>query len=656
MNLRPLFCAAALTAVLLASARPALAEDTSDHRWEPLGPYGGELNALAVAPSNPRVLYAGTRTGRIYRSTSSGASWRDVTGGFPLNRPVDDIEVDPRNPARAYAVVCDPEYYDKPAVGGLWATVDGGQSWDLVESLGQCQVNDIAIDPRNPSKILAGTVFGFYESTNGGTTWRQRGGNPRLGNVTTVKFDPQTAGAVYAIDYDDGFLRSTNGGSTWTVRNNGLIDQQRLNGLSISVAGPKTLFVHFSSFHWGPIYRSLDGGLTWSSASRGLPPGPPGGSLYVTDIAAAAAPQRFYASTYSGLFVSVNQGRTWQAAASPLRQPRRLAVPGGGEVMYAADAEGLLKSVDRGLTWVEINRGLSPLWTDSMIVAPSSEDVLYLSSARHSVDGGVTWSRNGGGIQVLAVHPQRPRVALGATLGSVWRTLDAGATWLKISSLGCLVPQTLVIDPETPTNVYLTSDAPIECGGAPPCASLRSSDGGVTWSCMQDLPQRIGTLKIAPSQPSTLYAIGGYPVQQLLKTVNGGISWQVVKDLGSAFLFGISVSPDDPDRLYATLDRVTSTSSDGGATWSPLAGLPSEAVVVPSSEPSVLYSYAYEYVGGERLILSRSLDDGASWSPVSQTGLPTGAFTRIQRLIVSPIDSSTLFAATQAGTYRFRGE
>ncbi len=654
MSVRPLLCAAASIAALLVSTQPALA-DGSEHRWEPLGPYGAEMSALAVAPSNARVLYAGTWTGRVYRSVNSGASWRDVTGGFPLHRPVNDIEVDPRNPAKAYAVVCDPEYHDKPAVGGLWATADGGQSWDLVESLGQCQVNDVAIDPRNPLKILAGTVRGFYQSTNGGTTWRQMGVNAGLENVTTVKFDPQTAGAVYAIDYDAGFARSTNGGTSWTVRNNGLIDQQRLNGLSISVAGPKTLFVHFSSFHWGPIYRSLDGGLTWSSASRGLPPGPPGGSLYVTDIVAAAAPQRFYASTYSGLFVSANQGKTWQAVPTPLRQPRRLAIPGGGQVMYVGDAQGLLKSVDRGLTWVEINRGLPPLQTDSLIVAPSSEDVLYLSSERHSVDAGVTWSRDGDA-HVMAVHPSRPRVALGAVAGGVGRSRDAGATWLKISSLGCLVPQSIEIDPETPTNVYLTADAPIECGGAPPCASLRSSDGGVTWSCMGDLPQRIGTLKIAPSQPSTLYAIGGYPVQQIFKTVNGGISWQAVKDLNGIFVFGLSVSPDDPDRLYATLDRVTSTSTDGGATWSPLAGLPSEAVVVPSSEPSVLYAYAYEYVGGERLILSKSLDAGASWSPVSLTGLPSGPGTRIQRLVVSPVDPSTLFAATQAGIYRLRAE
>lgn len=641
---RPLFPAAASVALLLASVGPAL---SLDGRWESLGPYGAEITALAAAPSNARVLYAGTNLGKIYRSGNAGASWTEVTGDFPLNLPVDDLEIDPRNPAKAYAVVCSPEYYDRPAVGGLFKTVNGGQSWDFVESLGQCQVNDVAIDPRNPQKILAATVFGLYQSTNGGTTWRQQGGNPRLDNVTNLTFDPLTPGVVYAIDYELGFLRSTNGGSTWTVRNTGLppAGYRQFTGLTVSAGGPKTLFLHLLGFNFPPVYRSLDGGLTWAPASRGLPRG------YIYDMVAAPAPQRFYAANQNGLFVSANQGKTWQAMNTPLLAPRRLAVSSSGGAIYAADSLGLQKSVDGGAKWVDANRGLPPLWVNTLFVAPSSENVLY-AMGMHSLNGGAQWVRNGGSAPILAVHPSQPRVVFAAGEGSLWKSRDAGTTWMELADLGCLVPNRLVIDPRTPSNLYAIT-APFGCPSIPPCRNLRSVDSGATWSCMEDLPEYVSALAIAPSASSTLYAVGS-PNQRIFKTIDGGISWQAVHDLGGVFVAGLAVSPEDPDQLWATLSYAPSWSTDGGVTWSPTPGLARDFVVVPApSNASVLYAYAE--LNYERIVL-RSTDAGTTWFPVSQEGLPTGPTARFQRLSVSPSDPETLFAATQVGLYRLRGE
>ncbi len=650
MTSRPFLCSAVLAFLLLAAAAPG---HSQEGRWELLGPFGTEMSALTVAPSNSRVLYAGTRDGKVYRSANAGASWRDVTGDFPPGRPVDDLEVDPRNPAKAYAVVCDPEYYDKPAVGGLFRTVNAGQSWELLDSLDQCQVNDVAINPRNPAKIVAGTVFGLYQSTNGGTSWRAHAGNPRWSNVTTVRFDPLTPGTVYAIDSEAGFVRSTNGGAAWTVRNSGLPDQRPpLIGLTVSTGGPRTLFLQTLSLHDAPLYRSLDGGLSWSPAARGL------GGRMVNDMAAGASPSRIYAATQDGLFISVNQGRNWQAAATPLRFPKLLAVPAGGAVIHAADAQGLLKSTNRGLTWEETNRGLPPLWVDGLTIAPANDDVLYASVGMHSLDGGATWSRDGNAAQVLAVHPQFPRVALGSGEGGIWKTRDAAATWRKLATLECLTIRNIVIDPQTPANLYALGDFRIGCAPTPVCGNLKSTDEGVSWSCMEDLPQNVSAFRIAPSQPSTLYAFGGHPFQQIFKTVNGGLSWEVVNDLGQTFASGLSVSSEDPDTLYAVVDRVLSRSTDGGVTWSPLTGLPAGPdfnVVLAPSDASVLYAHS-DGTGFGRF-LYRSTDAGASWAPLSQDGLPSGgAFQLLQGLRVSPTDPEILFAVTQGGIYRLQGE
>jgi photosystem II stability/assembly factor-like uncharacterized protein len=609
------------------------------------------MSALTVAPSNSRVLYAGTRNGKVYRSANAGASWRDVTGDFPLGRPVDDLEVDPRNPARAYAIVCDPEYYDKPAVGGLFRTVDAGQSWELLDSLDQCQVNDVAIDPRNPAKIVAGTVFGLYQSSNGGTSWRAHAGSPRWSNVTTVRFDPSAPGTLYAIDSEAGFVRSTNGGAAWTVRSSGLPEPRPpLTGLTVSTSGPRTLFLHILGLQDAPLYRSLNGGLTWSPAARGL------GGRTVNDMAAGASPPRFYAATFDGLFISTNQGRSWQAAATPLRFPNLLAVPAGGAVIHAADAQGLLKSTNRGLTWEETNRGLPPLRVDGLTIAPANDDILYANVGMHSLDGGATWSRDGNAAQVLTVHPRFPRVALGSSEGAIWKTRDAAATWRKLAALECRTIRNIVIDPQTPGNLYALGESLIGCG--PVCNSLRSADEGVSWSCMQDLPQNVSGFGIAPSQPSTLYAFGGYPFQQIFKTVDGGLSWQMVKDLGQSFASGLSVSFEDPDTLYAVLDHVPSRSTDGGVTWSPLAGLPAGPdfnVVLAPSDASVLYAHSDGTSFGR--LLFRSTDAGASWAPLSQDGLQSGgAYQMLRGLRVSATDPEILFAITETGIYRFQGE
>src|SRR5688572_2458243 len=101
---RPLACAMALTLLVLTSglAGPAQA---AEGRWESVGPFGGHISALAVAPSDRRILYAGTAEGLLFRSADAGTSWTSVTGDFP-DAGVSDLVVDPGDPSTAYAAVC----------------------------------------------------------------------------------------------------------------------------------------------------------------------------------------------------------------------------------------------------------------------------------------------------------------------------------------------------------------------------------------------------------------------------------------------------------------------------------------------------------------------------------------------------------------------
>jgi photosystem II stability/assembly factor-like uncharacterized protein len=293
----------------------------------------------------------------------------------------------------------------------------------------------------------------------------------------------------------------------------------------------------------------------------------------------------------------------------------------------------------------------------SVTVAPSDEEVLYSDLGMHSLDGGETWARDGSAASVLAVHPELPRTALGFGPGAIWRTPNASATWRRLGTVDeCVVINRMVIDPQTPTNVYALGSFSIGCAPLPVCASLRSTDGGRSWSCMGDLPEHVHSFVIAPSQPSTLYAYAGYgyPFPKLFKTLDGGQSWQPHgADLGGASLTGLAVSPEDPDLLYAVRDRVSVRSTDGAATWVPVSGLPAGqdfVIVFAPSDAAVRYAVTSGTAAG--LLIYQSTDAGASWALLSNEGLPTGTIFSLQ---VSPTDPRTLFAGVNGGMYRVRG-
>lgn len=109
-------------------AGPAPAEEG---RWESIGPDGGPISALAVAPGARRTVYAGTDGGRLFRSMDAGATWTELRDLRPS--PIADLEVDPRDPSTVYAASCTPSSFED--LGGLFKSVDGGATWDRLEGL-----------------------------------------------------------------------------------------------------------------------------------------------------------------------------------------------------------------------------------------------------------------------------------------------------------------------------------------------------------------------------------------------------------------------------------------------------------------------------------------------------------------------------------------
>jgi len=422
--------------------------DDGGRTWMIAGLEGQSVRALAMAPSNPDTLVAGTLDG-VYRSMDGGGTWGRIS---PENheelRNFDSLAIDPLNPDIIYAGT-----YHLP-----WKTLNGGRLWSTIHEgmLDDSDVMSILIDRTNPRRLYASACSGIYRSDNAGTMWRKIQGIPFSARRTHVirqhPIDPQV---VYA-GTTEGLWKSTDGGDTWrrmTPRD------WVVNALEISpdlqdrlVMGTERLGVMVSDdgaaafraandgfYHRQIIALALDrtrpgrvmavlanapdsalstddGGLNWSPLAPGLENAKLLG-VYGTPAGEdeANAPAGWLAALEKGGLMRYDRARdrwlragTWEPpahvdysdspqpkrgqrrsqAAKP-RGPRPLDVPVHDmaftrDEWFAATPSGLLASHDRGATWKPMPLGPVVLPVRSVRVSPDGKN-LWLVSLRGMV-------------------------------------------------------------------------------------------------------------------------------------------------------------------------------------------------------------------------------------------------------------------------------
>lgn len=227
--------------------------------------------ALIFAPSDPATVYAGSagyysagsfdtnQTGRgIYVSRDHGRTWSPANDSLSQDTFVNALAVDPYNPDLVYAAT---------ANRGLLKTTDGGQSWHRVQGgLPEDMASAVAINPGDPNVIFAGfDRKSLYISADGGATWAPSvRGMTAEGSLSAIVFDPaDPRNTVYASDLTSGVYRSTDGGKTWQRINTGLTVRS-INALAISTDGQH-------------LYAASEGGGVFRLDLTGEPPTPASG-------------------------------------------------------------------------------------------------------------------------------------------------------------------------------------------------------------------------------------------------------------------------------------------------------------------------------------------------------------------------------------------
>jgi len=361
-------------------------------------PDGAVVVVLAAAPSDPKRVYAGLLNDRtVYRTTNGGASWQRAALLPPAppsagNRDrVTSLAVSPSSPGTVWAGTL---------LTGLFRTADSGAHWTAAGLPPQVtSVPAVAIAPSSPRTVYAGVMAlgadlgGVFASADSGASWIRRNQGLDGLDAHAVAVPPDSPAVIYAGLVDQGLFRSANLGKRWA---RATLPGAPANGIplvdvEIAPSSPSTVYALALSWLW----RSTDAGASWTEAYT-FPTGPDLRLLRVDP----ADPFRLLGSGQSSitspgnlLLRSANGGDTWAAAPTPDLECeiRDLQfAPSSPTTLYVAGAKSnddvnfckftrasLFRSTDRGATWTEADLGLAAPSVTTLAVDPLNPRLVY---------------------------------------------------------------------------------------------------------------------------------------------------------------------------------------------------------------------------------------------------------------------------------------
>jgi len=451
--------------------------------------------AVAIHPTNPNIVLAGTSGGGLYRSTDGGNSWTLVS-----NRLEDDtfysVAFAPSNPSIAYAG------------GDLWVyrSTDSGATWANADSsFPTVYIEGLAIHPNQPDTVLVGANFfpwgGVYKRTSSTASFALKASGMDDTFVLRIEQDPNNSSVLYAATWGGGAFISTNGGNTWSLLGGVpyIYDIEATRGPTCTIIYAATFYSDYGvlkryidgsspwvqvswgydsdiSFDiesldgystnllaataWGVQY-SADGGQSWTTAN-GL-----NGGVVLKLAVSPTASSNVLAATYGGgVWRSTNSGQSWSESSNGLPSSGGysyvydVAFAPNGTTAYAA-TYGVYKSTNSGQSWSTAYTGANDWFraldvaSDGTVVAGSSTKGVYFG-----LSNGTSWMQRNTGLtelRIRAVKALRNVSPLTAMAGTNGRS-----GWLYTLQLGAYLPLVLRSYPPLVTRtvtLYSVADA-----------------------------------------------------------------------------------------------------------------------------------------------------------------------------------------------------
>ena len=609
--------------------------------------FGGTIGGIAVAPSNPDVVYVGggeyalrgnvSHGEGVWKSTDAGKTWTSL--GLKLTRQISRVLVHPTNPDIVYIAAQGNVWAPTPE-RGIYRSRDGGRNWAKVlfrnDSTG---ASDLAFDPANPNVLYAafwqagrtpwmlnsgGAGSGVFKSTDGGDTWRDISHNPGMpagifGNIglTVSAANPNLVFAIIEAD-SGGVYRSSDGGATWQRTNADRSLRQRAWYYSKIHADPQdTNVVYVNNVNFN---KSTDGGKTFRPV-RGIPHGD-SHDFWI----APNDNKRMIESDDGGASVSTDGGRTWSEEDFATAQFYHVIATNHFpyQICGAQQDNSTLCGPSRKAGGIDVRDWVEAGGGESGYIAsrPDDPDVVYAGSygallTRKDLRTGLTrninpWPDNPMGHSAIdlkyrfqwtfpiVLSPHNPNV-LYATSNYVHRTRNDGQSWDVIS------PDLTRNDPKTlgPSGGPLTKDqTSVEYYGVIFAFAESPKQKGVLWAGSDD-----GLIHVSRDDGKTWKNVT--PKDMAIYTRVSLIEPSRY-NAGTAYVAANRFQLDDmKPYLWKT--------SDFGATWTRInAGIDETEFTRVIREDDERQGHLY--VGTERGVWF-SHDDGSSWQRL-QLNLP----------------------------------
>jgi photosystem II stability/assembly factor-like uncharacterized protein len=673
----------------------------SSLRWRHIGPEGNRVSAVAGVPGDPQTYYAGAASGGIWKTTDGGTRWQPIFDSQPV-QSIGALAVAPSEPSIVWAGTGEPFIRSNISLGwGVYRSADGGKTWAKMGLDHTGRIARIVIHPQNADIVLVcaeGHNYGpqpdrgVFRTADGGKTWEKTLFVGEHAGCSDLVMDPNNPRILFAGTWQieihtwgresggplSGVHRSTDGGVTWTaLEGNGLPKKPYGKvGLAMSRANSNRVYALIEAgdgvpmkgqeTQLGRLWRSDDGGSTWQrvSTDRQLA----GRTHYYNRMAAMPDNENevyFLAASWAK---TLDGGRT-------IIDPPFTEVPGGDHHdiwIDPTDGNRMIVSHDIGLSITEV-RGRS--WRDVQL--PIAQ--MYHVTVDHRIPYYVYGNRQDG---PSARGPSNSKMQsffgdVGIPRG-LWHSIGGGES-------GWATP-----DPEDPDIVWSSASGFGSVGGIVSRYDLRTGiarnvevwpRATIGWPAA-DLKYRFVwtfPLTISPHDRNRVY-VGS---QHVHLTTDGGVTWREISpdltlndksrqqmsggltpdNLGVEYagvVFAIAESRLKPGLLWAgTNDGLVHVSQNGGATWTNvtanIAGLPPWGTI-SNIEPSrfdtatAYLTVDFHQVNNRDPFVYKTTDYGRTWRKIVQ-GIPLSPLSYAHFIKEDPVRRGLLYVGTENALY-----
>ncbi|MGA9343114.1 MAG: exo-alpha-sialidase [Rhodanobacteraceae bacterium] len=648
-------------------------------QWRSVGPYiGGRVVTVAGVPDKPDLFYMGAVDGGVWKSTNYGISWKNISDGWPSSSDsIGALAVAPSNSKIIYAGTGESDIRGDMITGdGVFKSTDAGKTWSYAGLRDTHTTMKLIVDPNNPDIVyvasmghvfVPGTERGVFKTTDGGKTWNKvLFVNDKTGVVDLV-MDPKDSSVLYAAAWQayrtpwrltsggpgSGIYKTTDGGTHWAnITAHPGLPKSVIGKIGLAVSGsyPNVVYATMQAKDGG-VFRSDDGGASWKIVNeqwklrqRAF--------YYMAIFVDPKDADTVYMPQVDGLFVSHDGARTFKTLHTPHGDNHTIWInPNNTDILLEGNDGGATVSTDRGKTWSsEHNQPTGQFYKVSLddqfpfhmygaqqdegsIEGPSatSQSKIPLSAWHEVAYGESTF---------VAPQPGNPNITFGSGYYSIflqydmdtgqfqsvspWPLYQEGAASSELKyRFGWTHP--VLFSPANPKELLIGSQY-----------VMKSDDHGATWQTISP--------DLTRNQASTEAPSGG-PVDL---------------DHSSAEIYptvsALAVAPTDGNVIWAgSSDGLVHVTTDGGQHWQAVTPPAlSEAAQISAIEPShqdkgTAWLTASRYMWDDfKPYVYKTNDYGHTWTAMT-TGLPDDQYAYAVRQ--DPEDANLLFLGTRNTVY-----